>query len=162
MILLVLLLSQFISPASATGFDFLNIEKEKKPAIGTTKEHEMFFQDKEWSWDIKGYGTLKATSKYASEPIAQPNILQVYAECTEGKKKVYYPIVQDYKYCGMRSISPAGKILVVHFMDYNDKTQRCDKKRVDRMTLPEVCNQANKKTAKVRKKSTNNRRPASK
>ena len=100
-----------------------------------------YFKKKNWSWNIKDYGKLTITSTYVAEPISHPNLMHIEVECpTKGKKKRIYPIVEDYKYCGIDSISPAGKILVVHFADYDDKNSSyCSKKRVERFSLPEVC-----------------------
>ncbi len=135
------------------------LEKGKKPVKRKATDPNNFFKDRTWNWDIKDYGKLHATSRYIGEPINTPNLLKLSVICPDGKKQ-YYPIVKGFKYCGITSISPAGRMLVVHFMDWNSNkpTKSCSTKRVERIVLPDVCNKS--KTAQKSKKSR--RAPASK
>ena len=138
------------------------IEKNKATAKGEAPDPNNFLKDRDWKWEIKDYGTVVGTSRYTGEPISKPNLLKLNVVCPGEEGKKYYPIVDGFKYCGITSISPSGKILVVHFMDWDDNNPNsCTVKRVEKVELPDVCGNSKGKTAKKKSKKTK-RMPASK
>ena len=107
------------------------------------------------TWNLKwGKHKLKAKSVYDSEPISQPNRLNVDLICKGTKKRI--SVVEDLKYCGLNSISVLGNRVVIYLNDYgpNDPRGYCSRKRKEpeQYRIPKGC-EPSKRSSKPKKKS---------
>lgn len=114
-------------------------------AFADQPDPDGYFKNKTWNLEWQK-NKLIAKQVYDGEPISQPNRLNVDMICTGSNKKVN--VVENLKYCGIRSISVLGDRVVIHLNDYNsmDPQGYCTTKRKEpeQFIIPKDCGPANK------------------
>lgn len=95
-----------------------------------------YFQKREWTLNVNASSKLHVVSEYKGEPIQNPNSLTAYLICPKNKKVV---AVENFKYCGIDSVSITGGNLELYVVDFNptDPKGYCSKnKRVQSFKIP--------------------------
>lgn len=123
------------------------------PTFADEADPNNYFKNR--TWNLKwGKHKLKAKSVYETEPISQPNRLNVDLICKGTKKRI--PVVEDLKYCGLNSISVLGDRVVIYLNDYDPYNSQgyCGQKRKEpeQYRIPKEC-EVSKKASKSKKKT---------
>lgn len=122
------------------------------PILAGEADPNNYFKNRTWNLKWEKH-KLKAKSVYDSEPISQPNRLNVDLICKGTKKRI--PVVEDLKYCGLQSISVLGDRVIIYLSDYdpNDPRGYCNlrRKEPEQYNIPKEC-KSSRKNSKSKKK----------
>lgn len=93
-----------------------------------------YFKERKWSLKWKDHA-VELKSEYIEEPVSKPNLLKAEIICNKTKKREN--LLNDFKFCGLDSVTIIGDQLVMNLADYdpNDPSGYCKIKRQEKVGI---------------------------